>query len=184
MHESLNLTTKPPLACCGGADGVAFGARRYITAQAVAHRPSVPAWSVAPGKFRCCRMGAAAKTSPRICWRMSCEDLLGDVFISGACLAQLCIYLKGFHGHGGTPIAGWFTIGKYHLEIDDWGGTPIVGNLHFLRKLWESKTRLKDSEMLCSDEIKAAASCVVEGTAGCCISSWASPKNSARWEPA
>ena len=30
----------------------------------------------------------------------------------------------GFHGHGGTPMAGWFTIGKYHLEMDDDWGYP------------------------------------------------------------
>ena len=28
-----------------------------------------------------------------------------------------------FHGHGGTPIAGWFGFhGEFHLEMDDdWG---------------------------------------------------------------
>lgn len=29
------------------------------------------AWLVAPGRFSCCKMGTAAKTSPKICCRMS-----------------------------------------------------------------------------------------------------------------
>ena len=33
--------------------------------------------------------------------------------------------------NGGTPIAGWFLLGKTHLEIGMMtGGTPIPGNLH------------------------------------------------------
>ena len=35
--------------------------------------------------------------------------------------------------NGGTPIAGWFILGKSHLEMDDLGliplmETPIIGN--------------------------------------------------------
>lgn len=48
MHESLNLTTKRPLACCGGADGAAFGGRRYICT-ATPRPPSQPCPSLVGG---------------------------------------------------------------------------------------------------------------------------------------
>ena len=38
-----------------------------------------------------------------------------------------------FHSHGGTPIAGWFLLGKipsFEMEMDDDWGTPISGNFH------------------------------------------------------
>ena len=43
----------------------------------------------------------------------------------------------GFHGHGGTPIAGWFLLGKTPLNwmIWEFGGTPILGNHHMLMGL-------------------------------------------------
>ena len=49
MHESLNLTTKRPLACCGGADGVAFGGRRYICTATGRSLPSQPCPSLVGG---------------------------------------------------------------------------------------------------------------------------------------
>ena len=35
--------------------------------------------------------------------------------------------VKAFPGHGGTPIAGWFLLGKIPLK---WRGTTIYGNPH------------------------------------------------------
>ena len=32
----------------------------------------------------------------------------------------------GFHGHGGTPIAGWFLLGKIPLKMDDLGVPPFM----------------------------------------------------------
>ena len=41
----------------------------------------------------------------------------------------------GFHGHGGTPIAGWFSSWKIPLKRDDFSGYPYdLGNLHILVK--------------------------------------------------
>ena len=39
----------------------------------------------------------------------------------------------GFHGHGGTPIAGWFLLGKLPSRNGWFGGTPILGNPHILK---------------------------------------------------
>ena len=42
----------------------------------------------------------------------------------------------GFHSHGGTPIAGWLIM--ENPSINGWfGGTPISGNLHIVRLLWQ-----------------------------------------------
>ena len=40
----------------------------------------------------------------------------------------------GFHGHGGTPKAGWFSFGK-KPENGWFGGTSILGNLHVMSSL-------------------------------------------------
>ena len=37
-------------------------------------------------------------------------------------------YIMGaFHGHGGTPIAGWFIMGNPNLKFMIFGGAPISG---------------------------------------------------------
>ena len=38
----------------------------------------------------------------------------------------------GFQSHGGTPIAGWFLLGKIPLKWMRTGGTPILGNLQLI----------------------------------------------------
>ena len=44
--------------------------------------------------------------------------------------------LGGFHGHGGTPIAGWMVSRRSQFKMDDdiwWLGVPpILGNYHVL----------------------------------------------------
>ena len=35
-----------------------------------------------------------------------------------------------FHSHGGTPMAGWFLLGKSPLKWMITGGTPLSGNPH------------------------------------------------------
>ena len=45
-------------------------------------------------------------------------------------------WIWGLHGHGDTPIAGWFVSWENPIKIDDledFGGTPISGNLHIVR---------------------------------------------------
>ena len=37
-----------------------------------------------------------------------------------------------FHGHGGTPIAGWFLLGKIRWKWMMTWGTPISGNHHLI----------------------------------------------------
>jgi len=37
----------------------------------------------------------------------------------------------GFSKWGGSPN-GWFISWKFHLEMDDFGGTPILGNLQMI----------------------------------------------------
>ena len=50
----------------------------------------------------------------------------------------------GFHGHGGTPIAGWLiSMGKSQSEMEDLlvpSATPIYGNLHWQRT-WPAKNQ-------------------------------------------
>jgi hypothetical protein len=44
---------------------------------------------------------------------------------------------RDFHSHGGSPIAGWFTLWKIHQWMMT-EGTPILGNLHItIDKPWQ-----------------------------------------------
>ena len=40
------------------------------------------------------------------------------------------VYIRGFHSHGGTPIAGWFISWTLPFKKMMTGGTPISGQLH------------------------------------------------------